>query len=111
MVMRVSSLGDGNANPYCNSWLRAPTPSTSPGLTPSDFHLFLTLKRNLAVRHFRSNAEVKQAVKFRKRGLSFEYETIRGKFLLSFLAELPLDIVRQLSLMKVKDVSYFLPCR
>ncbi|GFU69293.1 histone-lysine N-methyltransferase SETMAR [Trichonephila clavipes] len=32
-------------------------------IAPSDFHLFPALKKNLAGRHFGSNAEVKQAVK------------------------------------------------
>ncbi|GFU75617.1 histone-lysine N-methyltransferase SETMAR [Trichonephila clavipes] len=36
----------------------------SPDLTPSDFHLFTTLKKNFTTRHFGSNAEVKQAIKF-----------------------------------------------
>ncbi|GFW66715.1 transposable element Tc3 transposase [Trichonephila clavipes] len=36
---------------------------TAPDLAPSDFHLFLALKKTLARRRFGSNAEVKQAVK------------------------------------------------
>ncbi|GFU39526.1 hypothetical protein TNCV_857241 [Trichonephila clavipes] len=36
------------SKPYCNSWFGAPTPSTSPDLAPSDFHMLLALKKNLA---------------------------------------------------------------
>ncbi|GFU86688.1 histone-lysine N-methyltransferase SETMAR [Trichonephila clavipes] len=38
-------------------------PQYSPNLTPSDFYLFQSLKKNLASRRFGSNSEVKQAVK------------------------------------------------
>ncbi|GFU99217.1 hypothetical protein TNCV_2963101 [Trichonephila clavipes] len=42
------TLVDGNAKPYCNSLLGAPTSFASPNLAPSDFHLFLALKKSLA---------------------------------------------------------------
>ncbi|GFV28933.1 hypothetical protein TNCV_618751 [Trichonephila clavipes] len=56
-------LSDGNAKSYCNSWLGAPTPSISYNLAPSVFNLFLVLKKNLVLRCFGSNGEVKYAIK------------------------------------------------
>ncbi|GFX45548.1 histone-lysine N-methyltransferase SETMAR [Trichonephila clavipes] len=50
-----------------------------PDLAPSDFNLFPSLKKNLAGRHFGSNAEVKQAVKRIFRRKSPEFFT-RGLF-------------------------------
>ncbi|GFV65461.1 histone-lysine N-methyltransferase SETMAR [Trichonephila clavipes] len=38
-------------------------PRYSPHLAATDFHLFPALKKNLAGRRFRSNFEIKQAVK------------------------------------------------
>jgi hypothetical protein len=41
-------------------------------LAPSDFHLFQTLKEVLSGRHFKSNAEEKDAIKERLNGLVAE---------------------------------------
>ncbi|GFS82807.1 histone-lysine N-methyltransferase SETMAR [Trichonephila clavipes] len=43
-------------------WEHLHHPPCSPDLTPSDFHLFPALKKNLEGRHFGSKAEFKQAV-------------------------------------------------
>ncbi|GFY13445.1 histone-lysine N-methyltransferase SETMAR [Trichonephila clavipes] len=47
----------------------------NPDLAPIDFHLFPTLKKNLAGRHFGDNAEVKQSVKrcFRMQNPQFRW--------------------------------------
>jgi histone-lysine N-methyltransferase SETMAR len=47
-------------------------PAYSPNLAPSDFHLFPTLKESLGGRCFRSNEEVKDAVKEWLNGLAAE---------------------------------------
>ncbi|GBN06927.1 Histone-lysine N-methyltransferase SETMAR [Araneus ventricosus] len=44
-------------------WERLERPVYSPDLTPSDFHLFPALKSALSGRHFRSNKEVRQALR------------------------------------------------
>ncbi|GFV51954.1 histone-lysine N-methyltransferase SETMAR [Trichonephila clavipes] len=44
------------------NWKRLHHPPYNPNLATSYFHLFQALKKNLARRHFESNAEIKQAI-------------------------------------------------
>jgi hypothetical protein len=49
-------------------------PPYSPYLTPSDYHLFLGLKKQLKVRHFSSDAEVTAATETWLDGQTSEFE-------------------------------------
>ncbi|GFW55103.1 hypothetical protein TNCV_2787181 [Trichonephila clavipes] len=59
----------GRGRPQSSRWIRKMRPGLLRSsilfldLAPSDFYLFLALKKNLAGRRFKSNAEVKQSVK------------------------------------------------
>ncbi|PRD23025.1 UNVERIFIED_CONTAM: mariner\T [Trichonephila clavipes] len=44
-------------------WKRLHHPPFSPDLSPSEFYLFPSLRKNLTGRRFGSNAEIKQDVK------------------------------------------------
>ncbi|GBN77099.1 hypothetical protein AVEN_117544-1 [Araneus ventricosus] len=65
---KVSCLLHDNARPHTAlvtrdlvqrfRWNVLEQPPYSPDLSPSDFHLFGPLKKHLAGRHFRTNAEV-----------------------------------------------------
>ncbi|GBM18748.1 hypothetical protein AVEN_173832-1 [Araneus ventricosus] len=62
-IIRPHTARDIKEHILRQGWERLDDPAYSPNLAPSDFLPFLALKSGLPGRHFRSNKEVRQAVK------------------------------------------------